>query len=65
MSTNEVAHADGMSTTARWLDQGNRAPAVVHVDPFDPHAENDSGRSALELAAQVVEQGHALVYWYG
>jgi 23S rRNA A2030 N6-methylase RlmJ len=61
----EVAHADGVSATARWLDQDNRAPAVVHVDPFDPHAKNDSNKSALDLAAEVVEQGHTLVYWYG
>lgn len=43
----EVAHADGMSTTARWLGVGDGVRTVVHVDPFDPHAKGDLGQSAL------------------
>jgi 23S rRNA A2030 N6-methylase RlmJ len=61
----EVAQADGMTTTARWLGAGDGAPTLVHIDPFDPYPRDGAGQSALELAAEVVEQGHVLVYWYG
>ncbi len=61
----QVARADGMTTTARWLDESGPERAVVHVDPFDPHARVEAGRSALDLAADVVDRGHVLVYWYG
>jgi 23S rRNA A2030 N6-methylase RlmJ len=61
----QVALADGMATTERWLDQDSVSRAVVHVDPFQPHAKGELGRSALELAAHAVDQGHMLVYWYG
>lgn len=58
----EVAEQDGMATTATWLTGG---PAVVHIDPFKPFASTDGGRSAVEFAAEVANQGHRLVYWYG
>jgi 23S rRNA A2030 N6-methylase RlmJ len=61
----EVAHGDGVATTARWLDQGGGERSAVHVDPFDPDAKGESGLSALELAARVVDQGQVLIYWYG
>lgn len=61
----EVVQADGMATTAHWLAELGDEHVVVHIDPFDPHAKAAAGQSALELAADVVERGHVLVYWYG
>jgi hypothetical protein len=58
----EVAERDGMATTAAWLAGG---PAVVHIDPFEPFAGADGGRSAVQFAADVADQGHRLAYWYG
>jgi 23S rRNA A2030 N6-methylase RlmJ len=60
-----AVRADGMEATARWLDSHTAHRAVVHVDPFDPYATCERGRSALELAAYVIWSGHVLVYWYG
>lgn len=60
LSDCEVAARDGMRATAEWLATGDTA--TVHVDPFDPHAGDPS---ALDLAGQVAENGHRLVYWYG
>jgi hypothetical protein len=57
-----VVEEDGMTAVARWLEDGG--DAFVHVDPFDPWAA-ESGRSAVELAADVAEAGHGLAYWYG
>ena len=59
----EVAERDGMATVRDWLPQGS--PAVVHIDPFDPFAHEPGVPSAVELAAEVAEAGHLLVYWYG
>jgi 23S rRNA A2030 N6-methylase RlmJ len=39
-----VAHRDGMATTERWLNQDSASRAVVHVDPFQPHAKGELGR---------------------
>jgi orotate phosphoribosyltransferase len=61
----EVVPADGIASTARWLEAVDEGRTVVHIDPFDPHARSDGGMSALELAAYALERGHALVYWYG
>ncbi len=73
----EVAEADGMTAVAAWLasDQpgsaagrggpGSAAPTVVHVDPFDPHASEPGGLSAVALAGRAADAGAALVYWYG
>lgn len=38
---------------------------MVHIDPFDPFAHEEGQLSAVELAAEVAEAGHTLVYWYG
>jgi 23S rRNA (adenine2030-N6)-methyltransferase len=60
----EVAARDGMQAVGgAWLE--DPAPTVVHIDPFDPFERTDGGLSAVELAAQVAEAGHTLVYWYG
>lgn len=65
----EVVRGDGMATTRSWLSGEDRSSAagdaVVHVDPFDPHAQLPGGQSALDLAAQLAEDGHGIVYWYG
>lgn len=58
----EVAEGDGMVAVREWLEDS--LPAVVHIDPFDPFARQD-GPSAIELATEVADAGHALVYWYG
>jgi 23S rRNA A2030 N6-methylase RlmJ len=60
-----VAESDGMLTTGAWLTAESPEDTVVHVDPFDPHAHEPGGPSALAFAAEVVERGHRLVYWYG
>jgi 23S rRNA (adenine2030-N6)-methyltransferase len=59
----EVAQRDGMTAVQAWLT--DPAPLVVHIDPFDPFERRDGGPSAVELAAQVADAGHTLVYWYG
>lgn len=56
---------DGMAATERWLDRHPASRVLVHVDPFDPWAKGELGKSALELAAHAVDEGHLLVYWYG
>lgn len=65
----EIVERDGMLATAAWLDNevhvGSPRSAVVHVDPFDPHARAAGGSSALELGARIAERGARLVYWYG
>jgi 23S rRNA A2030 N6-methylase RlmJ len=64
----EVAEADGLAAVPAWLDDDAAAapgPALVHIDPFDPHARAPGGYSALELAARLADRGTALVYWYG
>jgi 23S rRNA A2030 N6-methylase RlmJ len=61
----EVAETDGMRAVAAWLEGENRAPGLVHIDPFDPDARAPGGYSALELAARVADSGTRLVYWYG
>lgn len=59
----EVAERDGMAAVRDWLPDA--PPAVVHIDPFDPFAREDGAPSAIELASEVADAGHALVYWYG
>jgi hypothetical protein len=61
----EVEHADGMATVAGWLEELDDIPAIVHVDPFDPDAQNAAGISALALAAEIISREQVLIYWYG
>ncbi|MGH2910544.1 MAG: hypothetical protein ACRDK8_14790 [Solirubrobacteraceae bacterium] len=60
-----VVHGDGMQTVARWIGESDGISAVVHVDPFDPDAQNSAGTSALTLAAEIISSEQILVYWYG
>lgn len=66
----EVRLGDGIAGVGSWL-AGVPGHAVasqgvlVHVDPFDPYESGQDGRSALDLVAEVIASGHALVYWYG
>jgi len=59
----EVAERDGMAAVREWLP--DRATTVIHIDPFDPFAHEVGQPSAVELAAEVADAGHGLVYWYG
>lgn len=59
----EVVERDGMATVREWLP--GRLHTVVHIDPFDPFAHAEGGPSAIELACEVAQAGHVLVYWYG
>jgi len=59
----EVVERDGMTTVRDWLSEP--APMVVHIDPFDPFAHAEGAPSAVQLAVEVAEAGHLLVYWYG
>lgn len=68
----QVAEADGMLTVRSWLDgAGPESPgvaqgtAIVHIDPFDPHARIPGGLSAVEFAGHLATRGTGLVYWYG
>src|SRR5262245_51753112 len=36
----EVAETDGMTAVAAWLDDKDRGPGLVHIDPFDPDARS-------------------------
>lgn len=60
----EVAERDGRMAVRELLTAGG-AGSVVHIDPFDPFGRADDGVSAVELAAEVVDAGQVLVYWYG
>jgi 23S rRNA A2030 N6-methylase RlmJ len=59
----EVAQRDGMAAVREWL--GDPSTTVVHIDPFEPFTREEGGLSAIEMAAEVADAGHALVYWYG
>lgn len=59
----EVAQRDGMAAVREWL--GDPSATVVHIDPFEPFTREEGGPSAIELAAEVADAGHTLVYWYG
>jgi 23S rRNA A2030 N6-methylase RlmJ len=59
----EVAQRDGMAAVREWL--GDPISTVVHIDPFEPFAREEDGLCAIELAAEVADAGHTLVYWYG
>jgi 23S rRNA A2030 N6-methylase RlmJ len=59
----QVVQQDGMAAVRDWLPSTRNV--VVHIDPFDPFAHQDDSPSAVELAAEVAEAGHSLVYWYG
>ncbi|MGH3385256.1 MAG: hypothetical protein ACRDO1_11800 [Nocardioidaceae bacterium] len=63
LSQCEVAERDGMAAVRELLQSRNAT--VVHIDPFDPDRREDGGRSAVEVASEVGEAGHTLVYWYG
>lgn len=59
----EVAQRDGMTAVREWL--GDPSTTVVHIDPFEPFRREECGLSAIEMAAEVADAGHMLVYWYG
>jgi len=59
----EVAQRDGMAAVREWL--GDPSATVVHIDPFEPFTREGGGPSAIEMAAEVADAGHTLVYWYG
>jgi len=59
----EVLERDGLAAVQAWLP--GAASTVVHIDPFDPFAHDPGVPSAVDLAAEVAEAGHTLVYWYG
>ncbi len=59
-----VEQGDGMVAVDAWLGEGD-GPTLVHVDPFDPFASAEGGRSAIDLAGHAADSGAALVYWYG
>ena len=56
---------DGMAAVAEHVLDGSERPAVVHVDPYDPHAHEPGSLSALELTARLIASGAAVIYWYG
>ncbi len=61
-----VRDADGMTTVleeARRFE-GDPAQVVVTIDPFEPFVV-EGGASALEVAANLIESGFRVVYWYG
>lgn len=59
-----VVEDDGMTTLSAWLGTVQER-ALVHVDPFDPHAAEPGGMSAVQLAEHVADSDAALLYWYG
>lgn len=59
----EAVERDGLAAVRDWLP--DQRSAVIHIDPFHPWAHDDGVPSAIELAAEVADSGHALVYWYG
>jgi 23S rRNA A2030 N6-methylase RlmJ len=59
----EVVQGDGMAAVREWL--GDPSATVVHIDPFEPFTRLEGGPSAIEMAAEVADAGHTLVYWYG
>lgn len=59
----EVVQRDGMAAVREWL--GDQIATVVHIDPFEPFARLEGGPTAIEMAAEVADAGHTLVYWYG
>lgn len=63
LSQCEVAQRDGLVAVREWL--GDPRATVVHIDPFEPYTREEGGPSAIEMAAEVADAGHALVYWYG
>lgn len=63
LSNCEVAERDGMAAVREWLP--GTASTVVHIDPLDPFSHEEGLPSAVELATEVADAGHMLVYWYG
>lgn len=59
----DVVERDGMAAVREWLASTVRT--VVHIDPFDPFAHAEGMPSAVDLAGEVAQAGHGLVYWYG
>lgn len=59
-----AVEADGISTI-RALMSETEAHGLVHIDPYDPHAHEPGGLSALELAAELADDGVTIVHWYG
>jgi 23S rRNA A2030 N6-methylase RlmJ len=56
---------DGMAAVAEHVRDGSDRSAVVHVDPYDPHAREPGSLSALELTARLIASGVGVMYWYG
>jgi len=56
--------ADGMTAVRDHVARLS-GKTLVHIDPFDPTATGPSGLSALDVAAQLIEGGVGLMYWYG
>ncbi|MDP8928501.1 MAG: hypothetical protein M3O70_07995, partial [Actinomycetota bacterium] len=69
LDLNEQVHivaADGMSMIdAHFASPMPPHRSLVHIDPFDPHHKQSGGRSAVELAGELVSAGVGLLYWYG
>lgn len=61
-----VRDRDGMTELHHALASVRPGEAVIaHIDPYDPWADGPSGLSALDLAAELIDAGIGLVYWYG
>lgn len=56
---------DGMAAVAEHVLDGPARPAMVHVDPYDPHAREPGSLSALDLTARLADAGVSVMYWYG
>jgi hypothetical protein len=61
-----VLETDGMRTVLEEAErfEGDPRSVVVTVDPFEPFVA-PGGLSALEVAADLIEAGFRVVYWYG
>ncbi len=60
-----VVHGDGLAETVALLETGEIGQAIlVHVDPFDFHARDPGGVSALDLLRRLAVAGVPAVAWY-
>ena len=61
------ARRDGLAVIRETSHEhkGDPADVLVHIDPFDPVVETESGLSAVSLASELIEKGFKLIYWYG
>jgi hypothetical protein len=70
----QVVDTDGMAALHRaahacagdgpTLSTGDGS-TVAHIDPYEPRAVAAGGRSALDLARELIERRIGIVYWYG